>query len=391
MKKILFLLPRFPYPLHKGDQLRAFYQIRELSYSCEVSVFALTDRKISDEDKQNLSFVKHLQIVTLNKTRIAFRLMKQVFSSEPFQSAYFYDTIAEKELSRFIESVKPDVIFCQLARMAKYCERINHPAKILDYQDAFSAGLKRRIQNSNFLYRILLKTEYKRMLSYESQIFRLFDAHIIISDQDRALIQHSDKKKIIIVPNGVDTTFFSPNPDKNTQKGLLFTGNMAYFPNIQCVQYISKEVLPLLPEKYHTLPFIIAGAEPTAAVKKLANENTIVTGSVPELLSYYRQAAIFAAPMLTGIGMQNKILEAMSIGLPCITSSLANNAIKAIHGVHLFVCDSPQAIANTIVMLIENPKIRIEIGQNARKFIVENYTWAAQNEKLLLILNTFLK
>ncbi len=381
--KILFLLPRFPYPLYKGDQLRAFYQMRELSLFHEVSVFALTDKEISSEDKQKISFVKNLNVFVLNKKKIVLRLFRQLFSREPFQVAYFYDLQAQKTLNDFILTVKPDIIFCQLVRMAKYCRDLPHPAKILDYQDAFSAGLKRRIQNSNFFYRFLIREEYKRMLNYEEEVFGWFELKTIISSQDRDLISHPLRDEIKVLPNGVDSNYFSPSTIPIHKSGLLFTGNMAYPPNIQCVQYLVKSVLPLLPEKYTDCILTIAGANPSPKVIALESKNVVVTGKVPDLLPYYRQALIFTAPMLTGIGMQNKLLEAMSSGLVCITSSLANNAIQATHEVHLFVCDSPESVAETIVMLLNNPQIGQEIGQNAKQFIAENYTWQAQNQKLI--------
>lgn len=381
--KVLFLLPRFPYPLYKGDQLRAFHQIRELSLYHEVSVFALTDREIGQEEKEKVPFVKKLNVFVLKKRRIGLRLLKQIFSEEPFQVAYFYDPQAQKALNEFILAEKPDIIFCQLVRMAKYCKDLPHPAKILDYQDAFSAGLQRRIQSSNFFYRFLLRAEYNRMLKYEEAVFEWFSLKLIISHQDRELIPHPKRAEIRILPNGVDVNYFSPEPVSTPRSGLLFTGNMAYPPNIQCVQYLVKSVLPLLPEKYADCVLTIAGANPSPKVVALKGRNVVVTGKVPDLLPYYRRAQIFTAPMLTGIGMQNKLLEAMASGLVCITSSLANNAIQAVHGEHLFVCDTPESVAETIGLLLNSPEMCEETGKNARAFIIGNYTWQAQNIKLI--------
>lgn len=379
---ILFLLSRFPYPLEKGDKLRVYHQMRILARFHTVSVFALTDEPVTEAHKAALPFVTHLQTFPLSKPKIAWRLARATFSDTPFQVAYFYDTAAQAQLNDFISHIQPDQVFCQLARMANYCQHLPPAQCILDYQDAFSMGLARRIPKSNPLVRPLIQAEYQRMQRFETRIFDHFYLKTIISDQDRQDIQHPLKHQIQLLPNGVDADYFSPDEREKTID-LLFTGNMAYPPNVDCVQFIAREVLPLLLPDFPQLKFVIAGTSPVAAVRALASTHITVTGAVPDMRTYYRAARVFLAPMQIGIGLQNKLLEAMASALPCVTSPLANNALQATHGIHLFVGDTPIEIAHHLRQLLTSAALRTQIGTAARTFVWEQYSWEHQNALLM--------
>ncbi len=381
--KILFLLSRFPYPLSKGDSLRAFHQMRELSQHAEVAFFAVSDRAILPEEYEKVTFSANIKVFSLGKMGIIKRIFTAFFQKIPFQIAYFYTQKAQKALDAFVEKEKPDVIFCQLARMAKYAENIPVKIKILDYQDAFSAGLQRRIAKSPFYYHPFLQAEYRRMLAFEAAIFTQFPIKTIISEPDRELIAHPEKSEIHLLPNGVQCDVFEPNTTAEKKYDLLFVGNMAYPPNINCVEYIVNETLPLLKSNFPNLLFAIAGINPAPQVRALASKNVLVTGFVPDMRGYYNSSRIFLAPMQIGIGLQNKLLEAMAMQMPCITSSLANKALGATPNVHLFVCDSPESIAEKVAFLLQNPLAAIEMGKKARAFVLEKYSWEGQNEVLL--------
>lgn len=197
--KLLIVLSRFPYPLDKGDKLRAFHFLRLLAEHHEIHLFCLTEEKISEKSYQTVkSFCKSIRVVKLNKFQIALNLMKAMFSSLPFQVAYFYKPTIKKILENYFNEIKPDHVFCQLLRMAEYCIDLNCK-KTLDYQDVFSYGVKRRLSVSPFYLKSILKSEYNRLINYEKKVFDLFDNKIIISETDRDLIPHDDNKLIEII------------------------------------------------------------------------------------------------------------------------------------------------------------------------------------------------
>ncbi|HXB13638.1 MAG TPA: glycosyltransferase, partial [Bacteroidia bacterium] len=338
--KILFTLSRFPYPLEKGDKLRAYYQIKNLSAHHEVVVFALSDKTITaDELKQVEKICKKAEVFHLSRFSILINLFKALFGKLPLQVAYFYSSKAKKQLDELIKNDKPDHIFCQLVRTAEYVKDNESIPKTLDYMDVFSKGVERRISTAPFYLRPIYKMEYKRLSAYEENVFTRFKNKIIISKQDRDLIPHPQKESIVVISNGVDTDYFkpSPNPSPNlSPKGerfkefdILFSGNMNYPPNIESAEYLVGKILPLVKKKYPNVKVLISGANPSQRILSLASDNVKISGWVNDIRENFACSKMLVAPMFLSIGLQNKLLEAMAMQIPCITSTLANNALGA--------------------------------------------------------------
>jgi sugar transferase (PEP-CTERM/EpsH1 system associated) len=381
--RILFALSRFPLPADKGDKLRAWNHIVDLAKEHQVYIYAQTDEPIDAEQLNILkSVVEDVCVVRISKPLALLRLMKAFFVKTPFQVAYFSSRNSIRRFNAYAREVQPDLVWCQLARMALHVDGIEHPKRILDYQDAFSKGLERRIASESFLKRILVQMEFKRMQAFERLVFEKFSRRYIISEQDAAYIQHPRRSELKILPNGVDIEQYKPEPAARSID-LLFTGNMRYEPNVNCVQYLVREVLPLLNDEFPHIQLVAAGKNPAPELYKLKSAQLKLTGWIPDLRKYYSRARLFVAPMQIGIGMQNKILEAMSMGLPVITSSLANNAIGGVHGKDIWVADTPQKVAEGISYLLNNTDLAIRIGQNARNLMVEKFSWQHQNNLLI--------
>lgn len=246
--------------------------------------------------------------------------------------------------------------------------------------DALSAGIKRRIDLQPFYKKWLFKTEAKRLAKYEREIFDYFENKTIISEQDKLLIQHPDSKNIVCIPNGIDESFFQTQ-SLNKNVDLVFVGNMSYPPNIEAVSYINSQLLPQL----NNVKLLISGASPAKQIQQIANSNAAIelTGWVDDIRTSYARGKIFIAPMFIGTGMQNKLLEAMAIGLPCITTPLANNAIKATHRTNILVAETKADFIQYIQELLHNEDLRNLIGKNAQNFIKENYSWETSTNKLV--------
>lgn len=385
MPKIFFLVSRIPYPLEKGDKLRAYHQLKELSKSHEVVLCCLSVGKADEKAVAHLREICTVEVVQLNRVMIFFRLLLALFSSRPFQVHYFYQHPARRRIKNLIDRYAPDHIYCQLIRCSEYVKHIHHIPKTIDYMDAFNKGMERQASVSNWVKRQFWLTEAKRLVRYEHLIFDYFDHHTIISEQDRQLIYHQNRKRIVVIPNGVDTSFFHPTRDQPTYD-LVFTGNMSYLPNVDSAEYLVNEILPLVMAKRPTTTLLIAGATPSHRVKVLTSEQVTVSGWMDDIRDAYRQSLLFVAPMRIGTGLQNKLLEAMSMERPCLTSTLANNALQGEHGRQLFVCDTPEAFAERILELLDDSDLQKQIGQNGRAFVQEKFSWAASCNMLTEIM-----
>ena len=379
--KIFVLLPRVPFPLEKGDKLRAYNHVKYLSAYNEIHLCALNDTKIHHDTFSALQpFCKSIHILNLPKWGILVNLIKTLFNGKPFQIGYFYNKKNYRKIEALINEIKPDRIFCQLIRVAEYvkCQKIK---KTLDYQDVFSKGMERRIPFAPFYLKPLFKTEFKRLIKYEAKIFDFFDNKTIISYPDRDLIQHPEKDKIVVIPNGVDTTFYKLLV-REKEFDLLFTGNMGYAPNINSAEFLVKKILPIVVKKYNKIKLLIAGANTSPLVYSLRSENVIVTGWVEDMRECYAKARIFIAPMQIGTGLQNKLLEAMAMQLPCITSILANSALGASNNHEILIGNYPEEYASHIFSLLEDEGTARRIGIQGYQFVINNYNWESTSEKL---------
>lgn len=267
------------------------------------------------------------------------------------------------------------MLYCQFIRVAPYIIKENLP-KTIDYQDVLSIGMKRRADIAPFYLKPFFLTEYKRLRRYENYVFDLFDVKTIISEQDRDFIDHPEKDKIVIVPNGVDHDFFKPQNRKKIYD-VVFTGNMAYPPNVNAVEYLAEEILPLVWKSLPDVKMFIAGATPDSKVRRVASDKIIVSGWIDDIRDAYSQSRVFIAPMRIGTGLQNKILEAMSMKIPSITTSLASNPIGATEDVDIMVGNNAAELASHIVLLLKDKEKAASLAQNGYDFVHRVYEWSS--------------
>jgi sugar transferase (PEP-CTERM/EpsH1 system associated) len=376
-----------PYPLEKGDKLRAYYQIRELAKYHDLFLCALSDQPIHPQAEQKLlPFVKELRVFRFGKMAVAARLAANFFSRRPFQVAYFYSKKIQKQINQYIEKTQPDFIYCQLIRTAEYLKD-QAIDKTIDYQDVFSKGLDRRLQFAPWYMKIILKSEFSRVKNYEREVYDVFDNKTIISYPDRDLIPHPERDKIHVIPNGVDTDFFHP-VEAVKDHDVIFSGNMGYPPNINGAEYLVHEIMPLVWAEKPDAKVIIAGANPSTKVRALASNKVLVTGWVDDIRLWYARAKVFVAPMQIGTGLQNKVLEAMAMKLPVVTSPLANQALWAKPGIELLIGNNPSHYAQQILSLLNDSNFSNKLSSNGLKFIIEQFQWSIICQRLEKIITT---
>jgi len=382
-KKILFFASRIPYPLEKGDKLRAYYQIKYLSKNCDIVLCCMSEEVLTEKAKDELSkYVSNIHVYKTSKISIALNMLIAGFMGYPFQVGYFFNTGAHFFFNKIIKEEKPDHIFVQLIRMAEYVTKSRTIPKSLDYMDTFSKGIERRMEKASGIKKLIFKFEFIRLKRYEKRVFSWFDNTYIISEQDKASFYFEESNQIKVSPNGVDHNFFQPKRKNEKKYDLVFTGNMSYPPNVNAVEYIAKELMPLLIERKPDIKFLIAGATPANSVKALSNENIYVSGWLDDIRDAYNDASVFLAPLQIGTGLQNKLLEAMCMEVPCITSELANNALKAKDKEEILIGNTPKEYVNAVFELLENQELNRKIVKNGKTFVTETYNWNSISKNL---------
>ena len=381
--KIFVLLPRIPYPLEKGDKLRAFNQIKQLAKHNEIVLCALNDNaRVNEQDafRALQPYCQSINFIKISKPQILLGLVRAFCKGQPLQCGYFYNRRAAKKIDALIAKHKPDMLFGQLLRVAEYIRHKDTP-KAIDYQDIFSYGMKRRADVASFVTRPIYNMEYRRLSRYEAAIFDDFDVKTIISEPDRKLFPHEKRDEILIVPNGVDHDYFKPM-EREKKYDLVFTGNMSYPPNVNAVEYLANEILPIV---WKTLPeakMYIAGATPDPRVKKAASNKIIVSGWLDDIRDAYAQSRVFIAPMRIGTGLQNKLLEAMSMRLPAITSPLANASLGAKPDEEILIGSNAEEMAQHIITLLTDKEKAEQMAQAGFDFTNRVYDWGKATEIL---------
>ncbi|MEO6694445.1 MAG: glycosyltransferase [Ignavibacteria bacterium] len=380
--KIVLLTSRFPYPLEKGDKLRIYNQIKNLSANNEITLISINKGDVKKSDIEQLEpFCKNIYLFKLSNLDIGLNLTKALFNGLPFQVGIFFKKGYRDKIHKIIKDVKPDAVYCHLIRMSEYLYGVNGCPKTLDYMDAFSKGIERRAKTSPYFMRRFLEIEYKRLVEYENIVFERFERKVIISEQDRDCIPHKENRKIEILPNGVDQKIFHPL-ERKKKYDLLFTGNMGYPPNIESAIYAAKEILPLVKKSCPEISLLIAGVNPPREIISLHSVSVHVIPEFSHIREAFAQSRIMLAPMLISIGLQNKILQAMAMKIPVVCSPLANNAIKAPVNKCILEADNPAEYVKHIMMLLNDKAFYESITSHAYKFVLQNYDWEVINKKL---------
>ncbi|MGO8670186.1 MAG: glycosyltransferase [Capsulimonadaceae bacterium] len=381
--RILVTLSRFPYPTDKGDKLRAYYQVKELSRRHSVALFCLTDQPVSAAERAELEgFCETLEIIPHSRGRIIANVASAAVNRLPLQVAYFRSPEFRQRVSRYVSQNAVDICYVQLARMSENIPSDLGAPVYLDYMDAFSLNAARRAEGGPLPVRLVAAVEASRMRAYEERIADRFDGLSIITTQDAAVFSKRVRRRIDIVANGVGPHFFDPAPAIDRSFDIIFSGNMGYAPNVQAAKYLVREVVPLLRRRDSPVRICLAGTHPDKEVQRLASDSVTVTGFVEDIRSYLRAARVCAAPLLSGSGLQNKLLEAMAAGLPTVTTALANQPLGASPGRQVLVGDAAASIAQHIDGLLDDPEAARRLGEAGRAFVHDTFEWSARTRVL---------
>lgn len=386
--RVVVLTSRFPYPEDKGDKLRIFQQVKALSEHHEVCLIAIHSKAVPDEDIEAVR--KHcaeLHVFYNNRIDLGLNVLRAFFRGIPLQVGVFYSPRHDRPIREIVNRFRPDALYCHLIRMGEYARQFSGIRRVIDFMDCFSKGAERWYNSASWPLKPVLRMEHKRLLAYEKRMLDLFDAHSIITEQDQQLFPHPLKSQIHIVPNGVDWEAYAPvGPDEGEKKyDILFMGYMGYAPNIEAASYFVEKVMPLLRKQKPGIRMLIAGHTPARRVLELACEDVDVIPNWKVIRDSFVISRVMVAPMLISIGLQNKILQALAMKIPTVCSPMANGALGAPPD-SIIEAATPEAYADAVVRLLENPDMAAQMAENGYNFVRSHYDWAAISPKLEAIL-----
>jgi polysaccharide biosynthesis protein PslH len=366
--KVLYITHSCPYPPNKGERIRSFNILKHLAQKHEVTLiypsFTWQDEQHTTHLRQYCASVETVRLSSLvSKIRCGLSL----FSRTPLTVSYFYS----KRLKRLIMNNECDIALADCSSMAQYLLDVQCP-KCIDFVDVDSDKWRLYAQKHAWIQSTIYQLECRRLHEYENKICNQFDYCFVISEQEKKLL--TKQANVVVIPNGVDLQFFRPE-NRHDNHTLVFVGAMNYFPNIDGVLYFHREILSLIKAQLPSVKFVIAGMHPSSAIQRLADEQTVVTGYVPDIRSSVAHAAVAVVPLRIAKGIQNKILEAMAMEVPVVATSIANRGINARDREEILLADSPEDFARATVALMTDTALRTRIVTQAKQLLWRRFDW----------------
>jgi sugar transferase (PEP-CTERM/EpsH1 system associated) len=373
--RILFLTARFPWPLRRGDQVRAYHQLRLLAPRHRITLVSFGDAPIAREGLAAVSaFCERVFTVPLGRAAMGLGLARGALSPLPLQVSLHSHPRMRRLLREVVGGQAFDLAHAQLARMAPYLEGLP-AARFADLVDALSLGTRRRSLQRRGPLRWLMALEARRLLRYERRICATVEGSSVVSNVDRRAIGQT--ARLGLVPNGVDLGALPFDRRGRDPATVVLTGNMGYFSNVDAAGWYARRVHPLVRRSVPEARFLVIGARPAPRVRRLAraDPSVRVVGLVDDLRPHLRSATVAVAPMQAGAGQQLKVLEAMASGTPVVATPVAADALEAGGGDALLVAGTPEGFADAVVSVIRDPLRADGLAARARRFVETRHTW----------------
>lgn len=395
MMEILFVVPYVP----SRVRVRPYHLIAQLAQrGHKVTVLTLWS---NPEERREAEALKELgaqvKSYPIPRSRSMMNSLGALPSRKPLQSLYSWQPQLASDLIGMVRQKSlagtPYVVHVEHLRGVHYGLRVKEHFKeaqvpvIWDSVDSISLLFRQASSRSKSLFgKVLTRLELRRTEYYESWLPGRFNRVLVTSTRDRdeflRLCQdgkpgRSEMRNIEVVPNGVDTGYFwYCEPENRDPNELVLTGKMSYHANVTMALYLVRQIMPLVWQKNPDVRLTIAGKEPPREVQTLGRDSRVtVTGSVEDLRPYIQKAAAAVAPLVYGVGIQNKILEAMACGTPVVTTSEALSALSAVPGRDLLVADDAAEFAECILRLVSEGQLRKQVGAAGRQYVEQFHHW----------------
>jgi polysaccharide biosynthesis protein PslH len=395
--RILVLADSYPYPPTDGRMLRIYNFFKHLrgDYRFDYLSFGgvhmnIDPISLKDQLGPACNSVEFIRSETLlNKAPMSLlSKIRNVFYPyvDTIGEACYSEDMASRVKNK-IETGSYELVFVCGLYMLLYIDQgsIRIPF-IVDMTDSISLLFRSYFNNERCcLNKIILFLNYVWAERYEKIHCSKLDNIIMCTPVDTEIIRkHCPHSNVWSVPSGVDTDYYRSTNTSVRCKSLLFTGVMDYSPNNSAMIHFINQIFPLIRQKEPDIYLIIAGRNPTAELKRLASRysGVVVTGYVDDLRPYFESSAIYISPLVTGAGIKNKILEAWSMSLPVVASSLSCSGIEAVSNENILIADTPSEFAEKVLALLQNPELRAKLSANGRATVEQQYSWATRSNMI---------
>jgi len=319
-----------------------------------------------------------------NGTRsVVSRLSRGVLSRRPLIQSFYYDARLAGKVKELTSRVAYDVIQVEFPFLAPYLNAVeprSRAKKILTMHNIESLRFERELQLAHWgKRRLVLLGNHLFFREWEKEALRQFDGIVTVSDVERTWVeQHAPQTIVDVVPNGVDTEYFRPGSAAASTNNpyIVFTGAMDYPPNVDAAGWFCNEILPQLQRTVPGIRLKIVGKNPHARVVELGQRKGVeVTGTVADIRSYVAESLALVVPLRSGGGTRLKILEAMALERPVISTTVGAEGLDINPGTDILIADDAQQFVDQIQSLLRSPDTAEAIGKAGRRLVIRKYDW----------------
>jgi len=384
--KILFLAFEVPYPLDRGGRIKTFHYLKALSRYHEVHLVALTRTRDCaaklDYLRSELALEEvygiHIDLSQPRKARLA---LTSLLQAKPFVMS-LYDSAEGKQWVKHLLNIKHvDLIYADHLHMAQYVPAKSHALTLLDQHNVETVILQRFADTQSWKpLQWFARMEHRKMSRYEPKMCQRFDAIWVTTEVDRELIEPwlLPQQYIEVLPIGVDTDYFQPDGCKKDPYTLISVGTLSWPPNADGILWFYNEVYLSIKKQIPNIQFVVVGANPPSAIRQLAEDPSVqITGWVDDVRSYMARSTAMIVPLRGGSGMRVKILNALAMGLPVVSTSVGCEGINVTPGSDILIADDTDTFIQQIVTLLRNRRLQRDLSKNGIMLIRERYSWNA--------------
>lgn len=385
----------FPYPPIDGRRIPVYHMLRHISRKHKVFLFAFAEPNEALSEEQLIHVKKlcmDLRVISqtpLTKTRI----LGDLVSRWPLSLHRYFTEEAISQLRKIVMTEKFDLIHAYGFNVGQFVPVIKRwcplPA-IWSPNDCISLNLRRRWRMTvlPLVKRLFYRVEAMRAAYYERFILNVCKYAYVVSPVDReALHNLCPSAKIEVIPNGVDTEFFAPIlvTEQKSSPVLVMTGNFGTPRELEAIKFISEGILPMVRKKFPDTELWLVGGKPTAEVYALSSidPRITVTGPVDDLRPFLRRADVYVCGLQMGTGIKNRILEALAMAKPVVTTPVGAEGMELEHGKHLIVAKSPEEFAAAVIRLLQDSNPRIQLGTAGREAVQRRFSWIKASQEVM--------
>ena len=383
---ILYVCHRFPFPPKRGGKIRPFNMIRHLGASGHrVYVASLVRSDEEAKEGQGLAeFCTGLRMGRVRDSVQGMRMLARLPTATPSSMGYFYSPELKRNIAQLRAAHRFDLVFVHCSSVAQYVEDVGDAAKILDFGDMDSQKWLEYAHYKPWPLSWGYALEGHKLEREEKRLARRFDLCTATTRAEwETLAGFAPGTPTDWFPNGVDAGYFAPTDEPYEPDTLAFVGRMDYYPNQECMFRFCADVLPLLQARRSGVRLLIVGADPTPAVRRLAElPGVTVTGSVPDVRPYLRKSALMVAPLAIARGTQNKILEAMAMGVPVVTSRVAAGGVDARDPEDFLAATTPDEYVAAILAVMDDSALRRRLATQGRARMLSHHAWDRSMRRL---------